>query len=174
MPTSVPLLAVLFDRDGVLIEDTNFPINPIDLRWTPGAIDLIRHLNGRGIKVGVATNQSGVARGLFDEAAVQRFHGWMQDQLKTCGAWVDRFEYCPHHPTEGHGPYRMACGCRKPAPGMLTALLAHFEVPASRALMVGDRPTDVEAAERAGVAALRFAGGNLMAAVQAAGWLSPS
>lgn len=172
MPTGIPLLAVLLDRDGVLIEDSHFPINPADIRWSPGAIALVRQLNERGVLVGVATNQSGVARGFFDEPAVKRFHGWMQEQLRQHGAWIDRFEYCPHHPSEGQGTYRQRCACRKPASGMLSALLKQFQVPANRALMVGDRPSDAEAARRAGVAYLRFEGGNLLAAVDAAGWLA--
>ena len=75
------LAAVIFDRDGVLNEDTGYTHRVEDLRWMPGAISAIRMLNSAGVKVIVATNQSGVARGLFDEDAVHRFHGAMQAEL---------------------------------------------------------------------------------------------
>jgi D-glycero-D-manno-heptose 1,7-bisphosphate phosphatase len=171
MPVPLPLQAVIFDRDGVLIHDTHFPIRPGDLRWMPGAIELVASLNRQGVKVGVATNQSGVARGYFDEDAVQRFHDLMQDQLEPHKARVDRFEYCPHHPSEGATPYRTQCACRKPEPGMLLSLAGSLGVDPSNALVIGDRPSDLEAAKRAGMAAMHFTGGNLMQAVQQSGWL---
>ncbi len=155
----------------MLIQDTHFPTKASDLRWNPGAVELVHLLIQRGIKVGVATNQSGVARGYFYEPSVQRFHGWMQDQLRAQGAWIDHFEYCPHHPTDGQVPYLTACECRKPAPGMLRAILERFQVPAARALMVGDRVNDLQAADRAGMASLLFGGGNVLEVVQSAGWL---
>jgi D-glycero-D-manno-heptose 1,7-bisphosphate phosphatase len=156
-----PYLAVIFDQDGVLIEDTHFPIRTRDLRWTPGAIELVAALNRVGVKVGVATNQSGVARGYFDEAAVVGFHNLMQSQLHAAGAHIDAFAYCPHHPTEGQGKYRVTCECRKPRPGMLKHLLEKLEVSAGEALMIGDRATDLESARHAGMRGLLFSGGNL-------------
>ncbi|MDD3088915.1 MAG: D-glycero-beta-D-manno-heptose 1,7-bisphosphate 7-phosphatase [Candidatus Omnitrophica bacterium] len=142
--------AVFLDRDGTINEEVGY-LDRIDrLRLLPGAAEGFRLLNASGFKVVVVTNQSGVARGLFTEAFVVEVHRTLAELLGRQGARIDRFEYCPHHPTEGAGRYRRACPCRKPEPGMLLKAAAALAIDLDRSYVVGDTPRDLEAARRAG------------------------
>jgi D-glycero-D-manno-heptose 1,7-bisphosphate phosphatase len=145
--------AVFFDRDGTLNEDFGYVHRFEDFRWLPSAKDAIRRLNVAGVYVFVVTNQSGVARGLFGEDAVTALHARMREDLHILGAAIDDFRYCPHHPDIGVGPYRLACTCRKPAPGMILDLIAHWPVDKAASVMVGDKAIDAEAGHTAGIAA---------------------
>ncbi|MBF0369573.1 MAG: D-glycero-beta-D-manno-heptose 1,7-bisphosphate 7-phosphatase [Magnetococcales bacterium] len=154
--------AAFLDRDGVLNVDTGYLHDPRDFRWIEGAREGVRSLNEAGFWVFVVTNQSGVARGYYDEAAVERLHGWMNRELAGEGARVDGFYYCPHHPTAGEGKYRRSCDCRKPAPGMLLRAIQEWPVNLADSFMVGDKPSDMQAAAAAGVVGHLFSGGNLL------------
>ena len=110
--------AAFLDRDGVLNVDHGYAHRPEQLEWVEGAAEAVRLLNEAGYYVLVVTNQSGVARGFFDEAAVKSFHAHMQDGLSAHGAHIDAFYYCPHHPEGTIKPLAVRCRCRKPAPGM--------------------------------------------------------
>ena len=120
------------------------------LRRSPGAAGAIRRINESGLAAVVVTNQSGIARGLFDEAFVARVHARLREMLRAEGAMIDAFYFCPHHPTEGRGAYRKACDCRKPAPGMLLQAAEELRIDPSRSYMVGDTLKDIEAGGRAG------------------------
>src|ERR1700722_3536950 len=109
-----------------------------------------------------------VARGLYSEADIRNLHRWMNDELGRDGAHIDAFYYCPHHPSEGLDGYRLACDCRKPAPGMLRRAMREWPVDRAASFMIGDKEIDMEAAAVAGVRGLRFAGGDLDALVQRA------
>jgi len=172
MPQPPPLLAVIFDRDGVLIRDCHFPIKAADINWTPGAWQLLRLLNANGVKALVASNQSGIARGLFGADDVNSFHAEMQRQLAEQGLWLDGIEYCPHHPEAGSGPWTIDCACRKPKPGMLHKLMVDHQVRPENTGMIGDRDVDMGAAANASVEGLLFRGGDLLRAVRDAGWLA--
>ncbi len=156
-----PRRAAFLDRDGVLIEDDGYPHDPALVRWVPGAAAALRALNQAGYWVFVVTNQSGVARGLYPEAAVPALHGWMNAQLAAQGAHIDAFEYCPHHPEAPLPAFRQACACRKPAPGMLLKLLQSWPVLRAGSFMVGDRESDMAAAAAAGLPGHLFPGGAL-------------
>lgn len=156
------LRAIIFDRDGVLNEDTGYAHRVEDLRWVHGAMAAIRACNQAGVKVFVATNQSGVARGLYDEAAVHRFHGAMQAELERTGAKIDAFYFCPFHADATIEAFRHPDHPdRKPNPGMLLRALDEHAIAAADALMIGDRESDMEAARRAGVRGVMFTGGDL-------------
>jgi HAD superfamily hydrolase (TIGR01662 family) len=92
-----------------------------------------------------------VARGYFDEAFVETVHDRIQTLLRQHGARIDRFYYCPHHPTEGIGVYRMACACRKPEAGLLLQASQEMGIELTCSYMVGDMSKDIEAAGKAGV-----------------------
>ena len=158
--------AVFFDRDGVLNRDVGYPHLPEQIAWTPGAAKAVRLANAAGRKVFVVTNQSGVARGMFDEAAVRALHRWMAERLAERGARIDGFAYCPHHPEGSVAAYARACDCRKPAPGLLTALIAEHGLDPDRAFLIGDKARDLQAAQAAGVLGLLYDGGNLPALVR--------
>jgi D-glycero-D-manno-heptose 1,7-bisphosphate phosphatase len=145
--------AVFLDRDGTLNEDLGYVHRLEDFRWLSGAKDAIHRLNAAGVYVFVVTNQSGVARGLFGEDAVAALHAHMREELREVGAAIDDFRYCPHHPDIGVDPYRRVCACRKPAPGMILDLIAHWPVDTAASVMVGDKAIDVEAGRAASIAA---------------------
>ena len=124
--------ALFLDRDGVLNQDTGFVFRPEDFIWIEGARETIRFFNERDYLVFVVTNQSGVARGLFEERDVLGLHDWINGELAKSGAHVDAFYFCPHHPEAERTAYRKVCECRKPAPGMVRRAMAEWRVAPSR------------------------------------------
>ena len=167
-PEYIGIAAVIFDRDGVLIEDTGFPHRPEHLHWMPGALETLRELHEQGVLCLVATNQSGVARGYVPEAQVEAFHQLMQDQVVASGGYIDAFVFCPHLPDAPVQRYRSECDCRKPRPGLVNQLLRQFALDPDRAILIGDRARDVEAGEAAGVRGFLYAGGDLWGFTQKA------
>ena len=164
----MPNKAIFFDRDGTLNVDVHYLHDPRDFVWVEGAIAAIRWANEHGYLVIVVTNQSGIARGYYDEAAVHHLHDWMNTELEKHNAHIDAFYYCPHH-TEGKLPaYTKSCDCRKPAPGMLLRAITEHDIDPAASLMIGDAPRDMAAAEKAGVRGTLYEGGNLLATVQCA------
>lgn len=143
-------VAVFLDRDGTINEEVGYLDSLDKLHIFPGAFDAVRMINEAGMKVVVVTNQSGVARGLFDEPFVEMVHGRISRLFQEKGSCIDRFYYCPHHPTEGDGPYRVVCDCRKPKPGMLLKASAELDIDLSASYVVGDTTRDIELARRCG------------------------
>jgi histidinol-phosphate phosphatase family protein len=159
--------AVVFDRDGVLNVDSGYTHRPEDLVWQPGAREAIRLLNDRGYYVIVATNQAGVARGLYGEDAIHIFHAHMRDQLAERGAHIDAFYHCPYHPEGAIERYAVANHPdRKPNPGMITRAFSEWPIDKSRSFLIGDRDSDIEAARRAGIPGHFYEGGDLTALVR--------
>ncbi|MFT4116909.1 D-glycero-alpha-D-manno-heptose-1,7-bisphosphate 7-phosphatase [Bradyrhizobium sp.] len=153
--------AVFFDRDGVLNEDTGYVFEISGLKWIEGAPQAVKAVNDAGYFAFVVTNQSGVARGLYDESHVDTLHAWMAGELAKSDAHIDAFEYCPYHPDAVVERYRQTSPRRKPAPGMITDLLARYPVEIDRSFLIGDRSSDLEAASAAGIRGFLFPGGNL-------------
>lgn len=154
--------AVILDRDGVLNHDHGYVGDASRFEWVEGARRAVRRLNEAGVLAIVATNQSGVARGLYDLEAVERLHRQMQADLAVEGARIDAFYVCPFHveamdETFAHADHPD----RKPNPGMLLRAIDEWSIDRERCLMVGDKPSDLEAARRAGVAGALFQGGDL-------------
>ena len=154
--------AAFLDRDGVLNLDTGYVYHPDQVSWVEGAQEAIKFLNDQGFYVFVVTNQSGVGRGLYDEDAVIRLHHWMQERLARVAAHVDHFFYCPHHPEATVARYRQLCDCRKPQPGMIAAAIDRWPVALRRSFLIGDKPSDLAAAQAAGIPGFLFSGGNLL------------
>ena len=158
--------AVFFDRDGVLNHDSGYTFEAGKLQWIEGAQEAVKAVNDAGYFAFVVTNQSGVARGFYEESHVHALHRWMADEMAAIGAHIDAFEYCPDHPDGTVERYRRVNDRRKPGAGMITDLLARFPVNADKSLLVGDNPSDLEAARAAGLQGHLFSGGNLEAFVR--------
>jgi D-glycero-D-manno-heptose 1,7-bisphosphate phosphatase len=156
--------ALFLDRDGVLNEDRGYVHRWEDFCWIPGAREAVAAFNARNWWVFVVTNQSGVGRGYYPEADVLALHARMEADLAAAGARIDAFYHCPFHPEALEDRYRHPDPPdRKPNPGMLLRAMADWPVDAARSVMVGDKPIDLEAGQRAGVRSLLFPGGDLSA-----------
>jgi len=140
---------VILDRDGVLnreAPDSGYVLTPSAFIWLPGALEALSMLRRAGLYLTVATNQSGVGRGLMSVAELEAVHERMRNDASKHGAALDAVLFCPHAPDEG-------CGCRKPAPGLIQEALLRSGIGAAESLVVGDDQRDLEAAARAGVPA---------------------
>ena len=140
METEERKMAAFLDRDGTLIEEVNFLSNVEDLRIFPFTFEAVKLLKDAGFLVIVVTNQSGIGRGIYDEAAMNAIHHEIQSQLD---GMIDAFYFCPHLPCDG-------CPCRKPNLGMLETAVSDFSVELSRSWMIGDKRIDVETGQNAG------------------------
>jgi D-glycero-D-manno-heptose 1,7-bisphosphate phosphatase len=145
---------VFIDRDGTLTEEIGYVNHPARLRLLPRSAEAIRRLNQAGIAAVVVTNQAGVARGYFSEEVLKSVNQALLGQLTQAGARLDGLYVCPHHPTEGDPPFRMACDCRKPRPGLLTRAAAELALDLGASVIVGDRPSDLETGRAVGTRAV--------------------
>lgn len=143
MSDATPKLVIL-DRDGVINADSDHYIKNAD-EWIPlpGSIDAIAALSQAGYRIAVATNQSGIARGLFDEYALAQMHSKLCALVEEAGGHVDVICYCPHHPDAD-------CACRKPKTGLIDQIAAELEQSVRGAWLVGDHEKDVQMALAAG------------------------
>jgi D-glycero-D-manno-heptose 1,7-bisphosphate phosphatase len=142
--------AIFMDRDGTICEEVGYVNHVSRSRLLPGSLEAIRLANAAGYLVVVATNQSGVARGLFDEALVVAVHRALADTVAAGGGRLDALYFCPHHPREGQPPYRAECDCRKPRPGMLERAAREHDIDLTSSWMIGDSLVDLEAGAAAG------------------------
>ena len=139
------------DRDGVLNVDRGYVFRVQDFEWLPGAIDALAQLQRQGYALVVVTNQSGVARGLYTLADVERLHAHLRADLQAHGVELAAIYACPHHP-EGVVPaYRLDCACRKPMPGMIEQAAHEHGLDLAASCLFGDKVSDIEAGRRAGV-----------------------
>lgn len=131
---------VILDRDGVINEDSDDYIKSAS-EWIPieGSLESIARLNHAGVAVAVATNQSGLGRGLFSAEDLNQMHAKFQQELARVGGHVDGIFFCPHTPEDN-------CACRKPKPGLLRSIGLRFNVPLAEVPFIGDTQTDVAAA----------------------------
>jgi D-glycero-D-manno-heptose 1,7-bisphosphate phosphatase len=131
---------IILDRDGVINRDSlHYIKSPDEFYWLPGSLDAIVRLTAAGFKIAVATNQSGVARGLYSEAQLMAIHAKLLNGVEKAGGRIDVIEYCPHMPDFG-------CICRKPSPGLLQTIAARFQCSLKNVPFVGDRISDIQAA----------------------------
>ena len=154
--------AAFLDRDGVLIVDSGYPHRPDQLVLIPGAAEAVKRLNAAGYVVVIVTNQSGVARGLFDLETMNAFNALLVRRLAEQGAVIDAVYACPYHDTAADPRWRHPDHPdRKPNPGMILKAVADHGVDPARSFLIGDQASDLEAARRAGVSGFRFEGGDL-------------
>lgn len=152
--------AIFLDKDGTLIEDIPYNVNPalLELTWHAGqALQLLQQL---GYAIFVVSNQSGVAKGLFTEAALEPVQQRVASLLAQYGVMLDGFYYCPHSPDGAVNRYAIACTCRKPMPGMLLRAASEHGIDLARSWMIGDILHDIEAGRRAGCRTVLIDNGN--------------
>ena len=135
--------AVFLDRDGTIAIDVPYCRRPEDFKLFPNTARAIKLLNEHGYKVIIITNQSGVARGYFDEDTLERIHQKMRRELAEDGARIDGIYYCPHHPDDD-------CECRKPKPKMILQAAEEHDIDIKQSFMVGDMLMDIQVGQNAG------------------------
>ena len=142
-PNDPPVRAILFDRDDTLIADVPYNGDPDRVRAMPAAAAAVDRVRGRGLRLGVVSNQSGIGRGYLTEEQVQRVNERVEELLGPFDVW----RICPHAPEDG-------CACRKPRPGMILSAAAALGVRPEEVVYIGDIGADVEAALAAGARAV--------------------
>ncbi|GLS82574.1 D-glycero-beta-D-manno-heptose 1,7-bisphosphate 7-phosphatase [Paraferrimonas haliotis] len=143
--------AVFLDRDGVINHDHGYVYQVDDFHYVDGVFEACLELKKMGYLLVVVTNQSGIGRGLYSEDQFHQLTEWMDWNFVDKGVELDGIYFCPHHPKHGVGDYKLDCDCRKPKPGMLNSAKTFLNIDMSRSIMVGDKLSDMQAAEAAGV-----------------------
>jgi D-glycero-D-manno-heptose 1,7-bisphosphate phosphatase len=152
--------AVFLDKDGTLVDDVPYNVDPALLRLARHAGPALRLLRSLGYRLYVVSNQSGVARGLFDEAALGPLFARLEAMLEHEGVTLDGVFWCPHHPQGIIERHAVECACRKPQPGMLQQAAAQYGIDLAASWMVGDILDDIEAGRRAGCRTVLIDNGN--------------
>lgn len=157
---------IFLDRDGVINVDVNYLYRIEDCTFFPGAKEALALAVKAGYDLIVVTNQSGVARGYYTESDVNTLHQFMGDQLAKDGAPILAFYYCPHHEKGTVPAYTKACNCRKPKPGMISKACEEYDIDLNASFLIGDKESDVQAAEAAGIEGYLFKESNLLPFVE--------
>ena len=142
--------AIFLDRDDTLNIDVSYTYKVSDFDWVRGAPEALKLFSEVGLDVFIVTNQGGIGRGLFHEADMHAFNDKLCSDAAQAGAPITDIAFCPHHPKAITAALRRACDCRKPAAGMIFRLAKKWHIDCARSLVIGDRPSDVEAGTRAG------------------------
>lgn len=141
--------ALFLDRDGVINHEVGYLYKASEVRWVEGIFALCRTAIALGYRLVVVTNQSGIARGLYSMADFEALSAWMRAEFAARSAPLDAIYCCPYHPEQGLGEYRREHEDRKPSPGMLRRAALDLGLDLRRSVMVGDRCSDVAAANAA-------------------------
>lgn len=143
--------ALFLDRDGVININHGYVHTPERFDFVDGIFDVCRQARGLGYLLIVVTNQAGIGRGYFTEQAFHALTTWMLAQFASRDAEIARVYFCPYHPEHGIGSYKREAECRKPNPGMLLEAAKDFRLDLPACVLVGDKPSDIEAGQKAGV-----------------------
>lgn len=142
---------VFLDRDGTINEDVGY-LNALDrLVFIPGALDAIRLLARAGYQIAIVTNQAGVALGMIEEAVLDALHARIDERIRAAGGRVDGWFVCPHHASATVEKFRRDCDCRKPKAGLFDQACSALPVDRARSFYIGDKASDMGAAEAAGL-----------------------
>lgn len=143
--------ALILDRDGVVNIDKDYVHRIEDFEFIDGVFDLCRMAVEQGYLIIVITNQSGIGRGYYTEADFHALNDWMKGQFAGEGVAISQVYYCPYHPVHGVGKYKADSYDRKPNPGMILQAARDFDLDLSDCILVGDRESDMKAAQTAGI-----------------------
>ncbi len=147
----MPRRALLLDRDGVINVNHGYVHTPDKFDFIDGIFDLCLAATQRGYLLIVVTNQAGIGRGYYDEAAFHALSDWMRARFRAHGSEIAHVYFCPDHPEHGIGRYKRESEFRKPNPGMILAAAADFDLDLAACVLVGDKPSDMQAGRAAGV-----------------------
>jgi len=151
---------VFLDKDGTIIPDIPFNVDPERIELAPGSAEGLRVLSAAGYTLVVITNQSGVARGRFREEELVRVEMRLRELFEKSGARFDGFYYCPHHPEGSVSAYALSCTCRKPEPGLILRAAHELGIDCRRSWLIGDVLNDIEAGRRAACRTVLLNNGN--------------
>lgn len=152
--------AVFLDKDGTLIENEPYNVDPAKIRFYPDVRDSLKMLAGAGYLLVIVSNQPGVARGFFKEKALHKVESALRNALREMGVSLAGFYYCPHDPAGSVHEYSRQCDCRKPQPGLLVQAAQELDIELGKSWMIGDILHDVEAGARAGCRTVLIDRGN--------------
>jgi D-glycero-D-manno-heptose 1,7-bisphosphate phosphatase len=151
---TTPRPALFLDRDGVVNIDVQFLHRIEECRFSDGIFDVTAEFARRGFAIVIASNQSGIARGLYGEATFARLMDWMRGEFTRRGVGIDGVYFAPTHASDGVGPYRRESQWRKPAPGMFRQAASDLMLDLGRSVSVGNQPSDLDASRAAGIGGL--------------------
>ncbi len=152
--------AIFLDKDGTLVQDVPYNVDPASIRLMPGAAEGLQRLYHAGFKLFVFTNQSGIARGYFPEEALSPLREHLRALLAQMGVRLDGFYYCPHLPGGTIARYAIRCSCRKPLPGLVLRAAKEHAIDLASSWAIGDILDDIEAGRRAGCSTILINNGN--------------
>ncbi|MDB6117589.1 MAG: hydrolase, HAD-superfamily, subfamily [Verrucomicrobiaceae bacterium] len=152
--------AVFIDKDGTLIDDVPYNVDPSAVRFAAGVEETLGRLNSAGFELFIITNQAGVAMGRVKETELPVLQDFFATAFEGMGCRLAGFYYCPHHPEAADEEYRVACDCRKPAPGMLRRAATEHHLSLPDSWFIGDILNDVEAGRLAGCRTVLINNGN--------------
>lgn len=146
--------ALILDRDGVINKEVGYLHTIDEFDFVDGVFETCVSFQNDGYRIVIVTNQAGIGRGYYSEEQYQRLTDWMISQFALNGVVINAVFHCPHHPIHGLGDYKKECDCRKPKPGLITKAGKELELELVDSIMVGDKSSDLIAAEQAGVGTL--------------------
>lgn len=152
--------AIFIDKDGTLIHDVPYNVDPALIRFNDGAIDALQQWSGAGYLIVIISNQSGIAYNYFSEEAIEKVNQYLTAQFAFHHITLHGFYYCPHHPAGNNALYAVECNCRKPLPGLILEAAKALSVDVRQSWMIGDILNDVEAGNRAGCRSILLNNGN--------------
>jgi D-glycero-D-manno-heptose 1,7-bisphosphate phosphatase len=142
---------VFIDRDGTINVERGYVYRTEDFEYIPGALEALRLVSERKIKIYIVTNQAGIAKGIYTENDFQILTKDMLDYMARHGIEIADVLYCPHHPEGTVAVYRKVCSCRKPEPGLLEAVIRKEGFSEDRLALIGDKNSDIEAGRKLGI-----------------------
>jgi D,D-heptose 1,7-bisphosphate phosphatase len=152
--------AVFIDKDGTLVRNIPYNVDPARVELAPGAAHALQRLKARGFRLIVVSNQSGLALGRFDETALTIVEQRIQELLAPANVAIDGFYYCPHLPTAPVAKYARRCNCRKPRAGLMHRAAQEWDIDLPGSWLIGDILDDIEAGRRAGCRTVLIVNGN--------------
>lgn len=152
--------AIFLDKDGTLLVDVPYNVDPRKMRFAPGALEGLARLASSGLPLIVISNQPGIALAKFPPEKISAVRDQLARMFAQAGATLAGFYFCPHHPNGVHPSYSMFCECRKPAPGLLHIAADRHQIDLFESWFIGDILDDVEAGRRAGCRTILLDNGN--------------